>query len=117
MTIIEYSGEYWLVEDSGPVDGPFRTPKEAGDRQKELETPTEHKLIVACLNANGEPDFYFCKVRCTGEQYNSAEHYVLAEDKAIEAGYEPRLAFDEKDAGGKAILKHFVWKSASTFTV
>lgn len=117
MTIIERSSGYWLVDDSGPVEGPFNAPKEAGARQKELETLKEHKLIVACLNADGVPDFYFCKVRCTGEQYDNAEHYILAERRAIEAGYEPRLSFDENDAAGKAILGHFVWNSASTYTV
>ena len=117
MTIIERSSGYWLVEDSGPVDGPFLTPKEAGDHQKHLETPVEYKMIVAAINGNGEPDFYFCKVRCTGQQYDNGYHYALAEKKAIENGYEPKLAYDENDTGGSVILDKFVWKSASTFDI
>jgi len=39
MNIIERSSGYWLVDDSGAVDGPFNTPKEAEDRRKELEIP------------------------------------------------------------------------------
>lgn len=117
MSIIERSSGYWLVEDSGPVDGPFRTPKEAGDRQKQLESLTEHKLIVAASNASGEPDFYFCKVSCTGEQYENGEHYVLAESLAIKEGYEPKLSYDENDKAGKAILENFDWNKAGKFTV
>lgn len=75
------------------------------------------KIMVACLNGMGEPDFYFCKVRCTREEYENAEHYALAERKASDEGYEPRLSFDENDAAGKAIVDHFVWESANTFTV
>ncbi len=74
-------------------------------------------MIVACLNANGEPDFWFCIVRCTQEQYDNAEHYVLAENKSIQEGYEPRLSMDENDAAGKAILDKFVWESATEYTV
>ena len=75
------------------------------------------KMMVAAVNANGEPDFYFCKVRCTFEEYNNGEHYVLAERKAIDEGYEPHLSFDEDDPAGKAILDKFVWESASEYTV
>ena len=75
------------------------------------------KVIVAALNANGEPDFFFCIIRCTLEEYENAEHYVLAERRAIDEGYEPRLSFDENDAAGKAILDHFVWDSATEYTV
>lgn len=75
------------------------------------------KVIVAVLNSNGEPDFYFCIVKCTLEEYNDAEHTVLAERMALKEGYEPRLSFDENDAAGKAIVDHFVWESASEFVV
>ena len=78
---------------------------------------TEHKLIVAALNANGEPDFFYCKVSCTDEQYDNGDHYVLAESLAVKEGYEPRLSFDENDSAGKAILEHFVWESAQTVKV
>lgn len=116
MEIVERSSGYWLVDGSGAVDGPFATVEAAGRVRKELETVKTVRVIVAALNASGEPDLFFCKVRCTGEQYNNAEHYVLAERKAIDEGYEPRLAFDENDCAGKAILDKFNWNTASTYT-
>lgn len=75
------------------------------------------KIIVAVVNSNGDPDFYFCIVKCTLEEYNEGEHYMLAERMAIKEGYEPCLAFDENDEAGKAILDRFVWESASEFVV
>lgn len=75
------------------------------------------RVVVAALNSNGEPDFYFVKIRSTYEEYQDGEHYALAERKAIDEGYEPRISFDELDPAGKAILEHFVWDSASTYTV
>jgi len=80
---------------------------------------TEIKVVVACnYNANGEPDFYFCKIRCSIESYNMGDHYSLAERQAEKEGYSGKMvSFDEKDAAGKAIINHFVWDSASTFTI
>lgn len=75
------------------------------------------KVIVAAINPHGDPDFYFCIIKCTLEEQEEGEHYVLAERMALKEGYEPRLSFDEDDAAGKAILDHFVWKSASEFVV
>jgi hypothetical protein len=75
------------------------------------------KMIVAALNSNGEPDFYFCIVKCTSTQRQEGAHYDLAERMARKEGYEPRLSFDESDPAGKAILPHFAWESASEFTV
>lgn len=82
-----------------------------------MQTIESIRMIVAAINANGEPDFYFCKVRCNPEQYANGDHYEFAEKMAVEEGYEPRLAYDEYDLGGKAILDHFVWNTASEFTV
>jgi hypothetical protein len=67
----------------------------------------EIKCVVACRNASGESDFYFCKVEC------SEDHYELAEDSAREEGYEgPMVVFDEND-GPDFLFDHFVWESAS----
>lgn len=68
--------------------------------------------MVAAVNANGEPDFFFCKIECTANEYDLGEHYRAAERLAEQNGYEPKLSFDERDAAGKAILDHFVWESA-----
>lgn len=75
------------------------------------------RMIVAALNSMGEPDFYFCKIRCTFEEYTNGEHYALAERKASDEGYEPKLSFDENDAAGHAILDKFNWDTASEYTV
>jgi hypothetical protein len=72
------------------------------------------RVMVACeSNANGEPDFYFCKVNCRRAAYNAGEHYHIAEQKAEKEGYEGKMvSFDEHDSAGRAIVDHFVWESA-----
>lgn len=78
----------------------------------------ELKMIVAGHNANGEPDFYFCKVRCTFEEYNEGEHYALATRKAEDEGYRrPFVSICEDDPAGKAMLPLFTWKDASEYTI
>lgn len=83
------------------------------------EQVLELRVMVACdYNPNGDPDFYFCKVRCRRCEYNMGDHYSLAERKADKEGYGGKMvSFDEHDSAGRAILDHFVWDSASTFTV
>lgn len=83
------------------------------------EQIVELRLMVACsYGPSGEPDIYFCKVRCLRKEYNDGEHYLLAERKASDEGYGGKMvSFDEHDSAGQAILDHFVWESASTFTV
>jgi len=72
------------------------------------------RTIIACTNANGEPDLTFVKVTCTQEQFDAGYHYELAEIWALGEGYEgPFVAFDEYDRAGETMLKLFVWKSAS----
>ncbi len=80
-----------------------------------MDSPTSTRVVVAALNSNGEPDFFFCKVRCTFEEYQDGEHYALAERKAIDEGYEPRLSYDGIDQPW--LMEHFEWDSASTYTV
>lgn len=72
------------------------------------------KCVVACFNASGEPDFYFCKVECEQDKYNEGTHYELAEDAAEGEGYSgPMVSFDEND-GPDFLFEHFVWDSADT---
>jgi hypothetical protein len=72
------------------------------------------KCVVACLNAEGASDFYFCKVECRQEQYDNGEHYNIAENQAWSEGYEgPMVTFDEND-GPNFLFEHFVWESATT---
>jgi hypothetical protein len=76
------------------------------------EERKEIKMVVAAVNAAGEPDFYFCKVKCNEAELDDGEHYEAAKAVAEKEGYEPRLAFDEMDSGGRAILDVFEWGTA-----
>jgi hypothetical protein len=71
------------------------------------------KCVVAAHNAAGEPDFYFCKVRCTDPDYNDGGHYEEAINAATAEGYEgPFVVFDEND-GPAWLFERFVWSSAT----
>jgi len=72
------------------------------------------KCVAACFNAEGSPDFYFCKVKLHADEYNNSDHYDLAVEAAVEAGYSPPIiVFDEND-GPNFLFEHFVWDSADT---
>lgn len=72
------------------------------------------KCVIACHNASGEPDLFFCKVTCTKQEYGNGDHYERAENYAKDQGYSgPMVVFDEHD-GPKALFDLFVWESAST---
>jgi hypothetical protein len=66
------------------------------------------KVIVAAINSNGSPDFYFCTVRCTKKDFNNGNHYALAKQKAKDNGYEPMLAYDETDPGFNILKNHVI---------
>jgi hypothetical protein len=71
------------------------------------------KCVIACSNAQGEPDFAFVKVHCTQAQYDEGKHYLAAERWARADNYEaPFVVFDEND-GPDALFDLFVWNSAS----
>jgi hypothetical protein len=75
----------------------------------------EIKCVVACRNASGESDFFFCKVECSQNQYDVGDHYDIAEDAARDEGYDgPMVVFDEND-GPDFLFDHFVWESATVF--
>lgn len=75
------------------------------------------KCVVACNNAAGNPDFYFCTVACTDEQYDAGEHCDVAEHAAREEGYEgPFVVYDEHD-GPDWLFNYFVWASATALRV
>jgi hypothetical protein len=61
------------------------------------------KMVVAAVNASGEPDLFFCKISCTPEEVDDGKHYDMAKQLAIEEGYEPKLAYDTQDMAGKAM--------------
>lgn len=70
------------------------------------------KCVVACMSTEGA-DFYFCKVKCSEEEYDQGEHYEIAEEAAADDGYDrPMVTFDEHD-GPEWLFERFVWTSAS----
>lgn len=69
------------------------------------------KMMVSVEDSNGEPDIFFCKMKCTKGQYNDGFHYDAAKNLAEEEGYESHLAYDENDPGGRAMLSLCVWES------
>lgn len=79
-------------------------------------------MIVRCVvagNGMNGPDFYFCKIECTQEEYDNGEHYKLAAEAALVAeAYDPdnAVVFDEHD-GPVWLFEHFVWSTASVFCV
>jgi len=75
-------------------------------------------MFVAATNANGEPDLFFCYVRCTSEQYDNGEHYDAAKWLALEEDYEgpDMVAYDEFDPP-KAAFNLFEWDTATTFDI
>lgn len=46
------------------------------------------RCIVAAINADGEPDFFFVKVDCTEDQYGNGYHYDAAMKAANDEGCE-----------------------------
>lgn len=75
--------------------------------------PAEVRCVLACINANGEPDFAFVNVWCSSDQYDDGEHYEAAKAWAKDNYYGgPFVVFDEID-GPDFLFDHFVWKSAS----
>lgn len=75
------------------------------------------KCVVACHNASGEPDFYFCIIQCNESDYELGRHYDMVEVYAKEQGYEgPFVVYDENECP-EWLLEHFVWESASIWEV
>ena len=72
------------------------------------------KCVVACINSNGEPDFFFVKISGTEDQINDGYHYDMAKKYCNSEGYESHLAYDENDCGFTTCFENsFVWESAS----
>lgn len=90
---------------------PESTTEEQGSQRRVV------RCIIAALNGNGEPDLFFVKVECSEAQYNDGAHYEAAKKAAAADGYEPRMAFDESDSGGKAMLPLFTWETATLVTI
>lgn len=72
------------------------------------------KCVVAGVKIGGGPDFYFCKVECTQNEFDNDDHHDIAESAAEEMfdRYGQMVTFDEHD-GPAWLFEHFVWESAS----
>lgn len=56
------------------------------------------KVAVACSDSAGTPSFFITTVAVTQEEYDDGFHYELAQDDAIEEGFEsPFVCFDESE--------------------
>ena len=55
-----------------------------------------YRFAVACVNANGEPDFYFVRVNCTRSQIQRGDADDRIHEDAEANDYErPMLVFGE----------------------
>ncbi len=73
--------------------------------------------VVACHNASGEPDFFFCRIGCMQEQYDEGEHYEAARCQAQLQGYEGDFVVYDENDGPNWLFEHCVWESAGTVEV
>ena len=72
----------------------------------------EVRCVVACHDANGEPNFFFCVVKISEEEYENGVHYDMAAEAAEADGYEgPFVIYDENDPPGEWLFAHFAWES------
>lgn len=81
-----------------------------------MENAGEIRVVVACHNASGAPDFFAAWVRATGAQYAEGEHYDAARGAALDAGHEgPCICFDERDGPG-FLFRGMDWERAASVT-
>jgi hypothetical protein len=74
------------------------------------------KCVVAGYTLGGEPDFYFCNVECTKEEFDSRDHCDTAEAEAAALNslvVDNMVVFDEFD-GPDWLFKYFAWHTATT---
>jgi hypothetical protein len=58
------------------------------------------RIAVACRNASGMSDLPVFPVIVTPEEYDRGKHYNLAENMAMDGGYErPFISFDDTERG------------------
>ena len=77
--------------------------------EKEAEATQTVKMVVLCRNSEGAPEFHTCAVEVTPAQRASGDHYEMAEDNAVDNGYEPQFAFEENDPAAKQMGEIHAW--------
>lgn len=61
------------------------------------------KVVVLCLNSEGAAEFFTHTARVTDDEYRLGQHYDQAAEAATEAGFEPKLSFDQNDPAAKQL--------------
>lgn len=79
------------------------------------------RCITACTGGNG-PDFDFCVVELSVEQYEVGEHYEAAKCAAEDHGFdtENAVVYDTLDLSntvGVKFQRHFQWRTADLYSV
>lgn len=89
------------------------------DIEVSVDPENVYRMILACTNSQGEPDFAFVKVKCTSEDCDEYEDKSRAIQWAEENDYEaPFVVFNcTLDSAGKAIEDNFKWETASVVEV
>lgn len=72
------------------------------------------RMVVACLNASGQPEMFAVKVSCTKAQLDDCRHYQTAREAASDRRFEPCLEIDQDDYAGKQLAALFDWDSVET---
>ncbi|MBP8694571.1 MAG: hypothetical protein KBH35_03080 [Bifidobacterium sp.] len=77
--------------------------------EEETEATQIVKMVVLCRNSEGAPEFHTCAVTVTPAQRESGDHYAMAEDNALDNGYEPQFSFEENDPAAKQLGEIHAW--------
>lgn len=102
-----------VTKDGHAFPGPFSSEQQAHIDYEEWRTDLH--IVVAGLNANGDPDLYFVILTSVSHgQIDFDEHYAFAREQAQDHGYEePLVAFDAKVDCLGALEQLFTWETAS----
>ena len=74
------------------------------------------RVTVACINANGEPDFYCCILKTSDEGIDNGYHYQVAKQHAADEDFEnPMIAYDPTDTKHWDFITLFDWDNAPVF--
>ena len=81
--------------------------------------PLTLDLIVALLNADGEGDFWFCRLECTEDDIENGDHFTAASHFAEREGYDatPSIVFDRFSPAFSMLHPHFTWETATLFDI
>lgn len=75
-------------------------------------------IVVACLNQDNDPDFFFCRVRCTEDDARRLRHLDTASrlvDEEIVEYAPPFVAYDQNSPAWRILKDHFTWESATIY--